>query len=53
MNNLSEYEYQQEIQLAELDFEAQDLGYESIEDLFEDEPELFDVLAQEWREWHS
>lgn len=53
MNTLSEYEYQQEIQLTELDFEAQDLGYDSIADLFEDEPELFDILAREWREGHS
>ena len=53
MNNLSEYEYQQTEQLIDLDFEAQDLGYESIVDLFEDEPELFDTLAREWREGHS
>lgn len=53
MNDLSEYEYQQEIQLTELDFEAQDLGYDSIVDLFEEEPELFDLLAQEWRQGHS
>ena len=53
MSNLSEYEYQQEEQLIELDFEAQDLGYDSIVDLFEDEPELFDLLAQEWRKGHS
>ena len=53
MNTIPEYEYQQTEQLLDLDFEAQDLGYESIVELFEDEPELFDTLAREWREGHS
>ena len=53
MNNLSEYAGQQEEQIEFLDFEAQEYGYEDITELFEDEPELFDILAREWREGHS
>ena len=53
MNTTHNYEYQQTEQLIDLDFEANELGYESIVDLFEDEPELFDMLAAEWREGHS
>ena len=39
-------------QLAYLEFAAEEHGYESLSDLFADEPELFDRLAFEWRYEH-
>lgn len=39
-------------QLEYLSDEAQFLGYETINDLFLEEPELFDAIAAEYRSEH-
>lgn len=36
-------------QQAYLEFASHEQGYETIEDLFSDEPELFDTIASEYR----
>lgn len=39
-------------QAAELESIATDCGYETLDSFFADEPELFDLVAHEWREQH-